>query len=188
MEILDKVYKTFKNLDRDFSHSKKTRSQFIKDKFGGDITIGSVLILSAIDTEGVESPEDIEKLSFVKSILKKIEAAADRLDALSNFSFSENNLSEELFTLLENIESASIGVYAVPQKELYKREGCVHYVSTPKVSLHTDASSIVFKVFNENMKYFLEAMGFDMSKFSIGQYLVLKNDELRPVTNLSKLL
>ena len=61
MSILDKVYTTFKRLDQDFARSKKTRTEFITDKFGGDIAIGSVIILDAIRAEGVEeSPENID--------------------------------------------------------------------------------------------------------------------------------
>ena len=64
MEVLDRVYNAFANLDRDFAKSKKTRAVFIADKFGGDIDIGSTIILDAISSgTGEEKSLSLSRLS-----------------------------------------------------------------------------------------------------------------------------
>ena len=83
MEVLDRVYSAFSNLDRDFARSKKSRTDFILEKFGGDIDMGSMIILDAISAStGEETAEDIQKLTFVKEIFEKLKDARDNLDSL----------------------------------------------------------------------------------------------------------
>lgn len=154
MSILDKVYTTFKRLDQDFARSKKTRTEFITDKFGGDIAIGSVIILDAIRAEGVEeSPENIEKMSYVKDTFVRIQACANHLDSLTSFSFADTNTVSSFVDILGHAENHGSGQSEVNQAELWKgRPQALHYVCTPDEARFANPDNCtVFQAFNENM-------------------------------------
>lgn len=154
MEVLDKVYTTFKNLDRDFAKSKKTRTEFIVDKFGGDIDIGSMLILDAISSSsGSENVEDINKQTFIKQIFEKIKENRDKLDMLENFTFSEDSFVSKFSSLLRKSLVAGTGNYYISQEELYKKSGCFHFVSTQNNGNIMDVKDNckILNAFNANM-------------------------------------
>lgn len=88
MEQLDRVYQAFTTLDESFKKSTKTRSEFLRAKFGGDIEVGSAVILDAIST-GNLTPEDIEKLTYLRELFDNIKKNIDRLDQMPDFNFSE---------------------------------------------------------------------------------------------------
>ncbi len=154
MSILDSVYKTFSNLDRDYSRSKKTRTEFITDKFGGDIDTGSIIILDAIREEGVsDSPEDIEKLSFIKDSFAFFQENAKRLDKLENFSHSNADVFFELMGILSDGDAAISGQYIVPQDELWDCSyKALHFITTYEGTTYVPLSACkVFSMYNENM-------------------------------------
>lgn len=85
MRVLDKVYAAFYNLEGDFRRSRKSRREFILDKFGGDIDIGAMLILDAISNSDYDTKEDIQKLTFVRGVIGQIQSMKDSLDAVMDF-------------------------------------------------------------------------------------------------------
>ena len=139
MEVLDRVYDTFCRLERDYKRSKKTRTEFITDKFGGDIAVGSMIILDAVSSStGEETPKDIRKLTFVKHVIDSVKANADSLDTLPDFSFSGNDLYTRLLSVLDSSLSDGTGIRTVSQADLHKkRRGAVHIIATPKETLFT---------------------------------------------------
>ena len=111
MEVLDRVYSAFSNLDRDFARSKKSRTDFILEKFGGDIDMGSMIILDAISASTVEeTAEDIQKLTFVKEIFEKLKDARDNLDSLPDFKFTNGSLFQDLILTLKEVFATSCRV------------------------------------------------------------------------------
>lgn len=154
MDVLDRVYTTFSNLDRDFARSKKTRSEFILEKFGGDIDMGSMIILDAISAASKEeTAEDIQKLTFVKEIFAKLKEARDNLDSLPDFSFTNGSLFQDLMMTLNESMAAGTGVRYLPQKRLRKvSKGAYHFIANADglVTAPFAGCKVIF-VFNENM-------------------------------------
>lgn len=161
MDVLDRVFTTFSNLDRDFKKSTKSRTEFITDKFGGDIDIGAMIILDAISSStGDETPDDIRKLTFVKHIIAGVKENKDVLDTLPDFSFSGNDLYTRLISVLDTSYSEGTGVSVISQAELHKKySGVVHFVSTPKGTKFVPFESCkVVHVYNDNMLGILSTM------------------------------
>lgn len=98
-ERLDRVYDVFSNLDRDYKRSKMTRSQFITDRFGGDIDVGSLLISEAISAE-YDDQESVSKLSFLKDLFDKIEKNKAYLDAMTDFKFGATTVMDSIVGML----------------------------------------------------------------------------------------
>lgn len=86
MSVLSKVYSAFSNLEGDYRRSRKTRREFVLDKFGGDIDIGAMIILDAVSNSECETSEDVQKLTFVRNIIAQIQSMKDSLDAVMDFS------------------------------------------------------------------------------------------------------
>ena len=183
MEILDKVYGTFKRLDQDFARSKKTRTEFIKGKFGGDIRIGSILILSAIGTPSDSA--DIEKLSFVNDIFAKLLEAQDRLDSLPNFKFESTDNVIELLKFIGDNHSKYIGVQEMEQETLYKKYGALQYHCGLDGSVCASAGSPLVFVYNENMEAYMQSLGWDV-KGAVGTCFHINDGVLRPVTDVKR--
>lgn len=161
MEVLDRVYNAFANLDRDFAKSKKTRAVFIADKFGGDIDIGSTIILDAISSgTGEETPEDIKKISFIKDCIENIRNSRDNLDRLSDFSFKNAELFEQLMKTIEDSEYAGTHTRSVSQLVLANKEtGTVHYRCTPARSEFASLTRCtVYHVYNANMQEYVTTL------------------------------
>lgn len=177
MEILDRVYNTFANLDRDFAKSKKSRSAFIIDKFGGDLDMGSMIILDAISaSKGDETPEDIEKLTFVKDIFEKIMNARDNLDSLHDFSFGAEDEYKAFVSLLSESMAAGTGVRPITQAELNKKDkGAIHFISTVNGTLFCPVhAGRVLHIFNENMERLCLRL-YPQATFEIGEYYERKS-------------
>lgn len=169
MSILESVYKTFSNLDRDYSRSKKTRTDFIKDKFGGDINIGSIIILDAIREEGVPEDQDsIRKLSFIKDTFAFFQENAQRLDRLEAFSTASSDLLNDLTMVLDRAAVNGTKQVAIPQASLWaNKPPALHYISTKEGTVYAPLDACkVFCVYNENMAGFLQK-NFDMSGITI---------------------
>ena len=126
MEQLDLVYSTFANLERNYSRSKKSRSEYIKDKFGGDIPVGSFLILNALSAEEFSDPEDIRKFSEIRAIFDKLLENKDRLDSLASFNFDmDSDGSMSALDVLNLCQDFGTGVTVVEQGALYNGEAGV---------------------------------------------------------------
>lgn len=154
MSILDRVYTTFKRLDQDFARSKKSRSEFIVDKFGGDINTGSIIILDAIHAEGLEeTPENIEKMSFVKDTFAAIQANADHLDSLTSFVFTDTNVVSSFMSILAHAENHMAHRVRTEQNVLWgATRKAVHYCCDAEGATYADPDfCTVFQCYNENM-------------------------------------
>ncbi len=154
MSVLDRVYTTFNRLDQDFARSKKTRTEFITDKFGGDINIGAIIILDAIRAENAEeTPENIAKMSFVKDTFTQIQACADRLDTLSSFDFANTNVLGSFLDILSRAEGHASGQTIVDQAGLWANKSrAAHFLCTPDGTAFVPLDDCkVYSVYNENM-------------------------------------
>lgn len=188
--VLDKVYTTFSNLDRDYARSKKTRTEFITDKFGGQLDIGSMIILDAVGADvDSDSPEDIEKLTFIKNIFDKLLAAQDTLDNLPDFQFTNGALFAELLNVVQNSIAQGYGFRYGSQSEVHHMEkGCVHFVSKQSDGVCAPMSDCkVFHAYNEHMQgyanLFYRSAGVD-----IGEYYERTGKNLKPLApeNITK--
>ena len=135
MRQLDLVYNTFVNLEKNYAKSKKSREEYLKDKFGGDISVGAFLILNALGAEEFTDPEDIEKLSKVRDIFDDILANKDNLSELASFDFDTNNTRNLLFAALNASQASGFGYTVIDQQHLYKKKDALHYHITPKETL-----------------------------------------------------
>lgn len=172
MEVLDRVYNAFSNLDRDFAKSKKTRTEFIQDKFGGDIDMGSMIILDAISAStGEETPEDIQKLTFVKEIFDKLKDARDSLDSLPDFQFTNGSMFQDLLLLIQESTASGTHIRSIPQKRLRKvGGGAVHFVAKADGLVQAPfAGCKVLYAFNENMLGLIDttSQGADFKLFGL---------------------
>lgn len=128
MEQLDLVYNTFANLERNYSRSKKTRTEYITDKFGGNIQIGSFLILNALSAEEFSDPEDIRKFSEVRSIFDFLLEHQDTLDSLQSFDMGSNDDISLIFGALSAGQVIGTGIEVCSQRSLYTNDsGTMHY-------------------------------------------------------------
>lgn len=179
MEILDKVYNTFSNLDRDYARSKKTREEFIKDKFGGDINIGSMIILDAVSNDiSGDSPEDIEKLTYIKDTFEALKRMQGSLDKVVNF--ASLRADSPLNDLIKRLTTAStLGMHQkeVSQKDLNKVfSGVVHYACTPFGSRYADLNKCsVLHIYNEHIQGLVANTIRLDEPTQLGEYLRLKS-------------
>lgn len=154
MSILDKVYTTFSNLDKDYARTKKTRTEFITEKFGGDINTGSVIILDAIREEGLEeNVENIAKMSYIKDIFNRIKSCADRLDTLQSFNFVQSDVATRILSILRSSNAHETRQNLVAQSSLWAGNArCLHHVCTADGASYADMDACkVFNLYNENM-------------------------------------
>lgn len=124
--VLDNVYSKFTNLEKDYKRTKKSRSKFIIERFGGDIVVGSTIILDAIYEENPTTQEDIAKFSVVKDIISNILKAKDDLDYLESFDFSNDmSIATIIDRLLSSVDMGQTTI--VSQRDLYKHVGALHF-------------------------------------------------------------
>lgn len=137
MEQLDLVYSTLTSLEKNYARSKKSRSEYLKEKFGGDIGIGSFLILNALQAAELKDPEDVKKLSTVRRIIDSIRENEGQLDSLSSFDFDTEAAHSKLINALAAGLSQGSGISIVSQSYLYKNgRGALSYrVSADKVQV-----------------------------------------------------
>lgn len=156
MEQLDLVYNAFSNLERNYSRSKKKRSEYIADKFGGDIKIGSFLILNVLSAEEFTDPEDIRKFSEIRNIFEFLIKNADRLDSLG--SFDKDDAGQDLLKrALDAAQWCGTHIETCDQRSLYNTtKGSLHFVSD-KAGSHVVPllSARYCKVYNEAMAAFV---------------------------------
>lgn len=135
MRTLDAVYNTFANLEKNYAKSSKSRSQYVIGKFGGDINVGSFLILHALSKEVYTDPDDIEKLSVIREVFSNIKAHEDSLDSLSSFNFGEESAMQQCILALSQGEYDGTGISAVDQKTMWTGKGKPsHYAINAKVA------------------------------------------------------
>lgn len=114
MEPLDRVYSAFTNLEANFKRSKKSRSEYIADKFGGDIDIGSMVILDSLASKNLETPEEIAKLSTIRNIFAAIKKRRNSLDSLTSFNFlDESGVESSVASALDSAFERGTGICAV---------------------------------------------------------------------------
>lgn len=149
MSTLQKVYDTFSTLDSRYARSNKTKTEFITDKFGGDIDIGSTIILDACRAEAKEdNSEDIEMLSCIQNIFEKILKYRDNLDSLPNFSFETDTCISNLLLLLAESRATGRNQRLLPQG--FKKH-VWHYSATPEGSRYTPYDAcVVLSAYDRN--------------------------------------
>lgn len=137
MEQLDLVYNTLTSLEKNYRRSKKSRSEYILDKFGGDIGVGSFLILNALQAAELNDPEDIKKLSTVRRIIDSIRENEHQLDSLSSFDFDTEAIQSTLTNALLAGLSQGSGISIVSQEYLHEKyKGALSYrVSADRVQV-----------------------------------------------------
>lgn len=185
MSVLERVFTTFSRLEQDFSRSKKTRTEFITDKFGGDINVGSIIILDAIRAEGVEeTPDNIAKMSFVKDTFARIQANAAHLDSLASFSFADTDILGTFVDILCHAEAHESGQESVTQESLWSsKKKALHYVSTAEGTTYADPDHCtVFQAYNENMAGLLAGLFKPDRELQLGGYYrVLPGGRLKTI-------
>lgn len=155
MEQLDLVYKTFSNLERNYSRSKKTRKEYIVDKFGGDIEIGATVILDALAAGDITNPDDIAELSFVRDIFASIIANKESLDTLNSFDDLLTGTSGNVKGMLTKAFERGTGISVVTQKRL-RNNGAMHYVARASgVRMIPLRFATKISVYNEVMQGFV---------------------------------
>lgn len=131
MEQLDLVYKTFVNLEKNYARSKKTREEYILEKFGGDINVGSFLILNALSSQELTDPDDIQKFSKVREIFQAIKDNQNRLNTLSSFNFEEDAASTAILNALDSSWKTGTHIELCEQHALYASRGALHFDIRP---------------------------------------------------------
>lgn len=130
MTQLDKVYNSLANLEKNYKKSKKSRSEYIADKFGGDFDTGSFLIMSALSAQEFADPEDIEKYSKVREVISVLRAHKDHLDSLTTFDVEEQADASMLLSALDS----TLPFRLFDQEILYKKYGVVHHRIYPNIT------------------------------------------------------
>ena len=129
MEQLDLVYSAFSNLEKNYHKSTKTRTEYIADKFGGDIDVGSFVILHRLGNAQLSDPEDFRKLSEIRKIFSAIVDHKDVLDAIPSFDALTMDECIDLGSALSIAEEEGTGISYIPQETLYKKKGKpLHYL------------------------------------------------------------
>lgn len=179
MEVLDRVYNAFSNLERDFGRSKKSRTAFITDKFGGDIDVGSMIILDSISIGSDDySAEDIEKLTFVKDTIDAIKRLEGKYDQLASFNaLSGVDPATELFDMLDKADMRGKHIKPVTQKELRRLyPGTVHYDCNQFGGEYTPLSSCkVFHIYNGHMENLFRSCFNVQTALEKGSYMTIKS-------------
>ena len=130
MTQLDKVYNSLVNLERNYKKSKKSRSEYIADKFGGDFDRGSFLIMSALSEQEFTDPVDIEKYSKVREVISILRAHKDHFDSLTTFDAEEKVDAGMLLSALDS----TFPFRLLGQETLYKKYGVVHHRIYPNIT------------------------------------------------------
>ena len=186
MSVLERVYTTFNRLDQDFARSKKTRTEFITDKFGGDINVGSVIILDAIRAEGMEeTPDNISKMSYIKDTFAAIQANAGHLDSLTSFNFTDTNVVGAFIDILAHAEEHETRQTRVSQKQLWDTQHlALHFVCRADGTTYTSPDDCqVLQAYNENMAgLILTLLKPDRELELGGHYKVLPGRRVKTIT------
>ena len=158
--VLEKVYDTFTNLERNYKRSKKSRKDYLLEKFGGDIRVGSVIILDAIGAEHPETDEEIEKFSTIKTIFENILKSENELDSLTSFDFQiDQSISGKVLSLIDKVSSKRASCTSISQRDLCKKYNAVHYAVTPEGSYCAPLDKCRFiGTYNEGMVFLTEQL------------------------------
>ena len=150
MEQLDLVYNTFINLEKNYARSKKSRKDYLLEKFGGDIAVGSMIILDALSRLELTKTEDIEKLSAIRDMFASIAEYQDKLDSITDFNFSET-AGSKLYKVLDAALEAGAQLTLCTTEEV-EGQGFLHFKATPKgTQLVPIGSAKLLCVYNEPM-------------------------------------
>lgn len=120
MEQLQAVYNTFVNLEKNYARSKKTREEYLTEKLGGDVVVGSFLILHALSKLDVREPKEIEMLSYVRTFLDHVRKNKDNLAGLTSFDFSDDSEVNVIFDTLSAAEKAGTKIEVKTQQAFAK--------------------------------------------------------------------
>lgn len=168
MEQLNKVYTTFHDLEKNYRRSKKSRREYLVDKFGGDIEIGMMVILDFFVGATIESDDDIKKLSFIKDVFAGIKKNIGNLDTLDSFdALLDEGDASSILMLLDSAAVAGAHISTFTTAEMYPT---FHYKATAaglQVVPILQASRV--KVFNDAMRQFVQSVVGPKQSVEIGQ-------------------
>lgn len=161
MSTLDKVYQKFENLEEQFLSSGQSRTDFIAERFGGDLEIGVTILTDAIMKDNLTESKDIERFSFLKDLFSFLLKHKDTIDMLPGFDVATEDVSE-IEDILSKLALTMTTPYHAPvlsQKELYEQKGLLHYEVTPDSVTYTTLDSChAFYVSSENFAILLKAI------------------------------
>lgn len=161
MSTLDKVYQKFENLEEQFLSSGQSRTDFIAERFGGDLEIGVTILTDAIMKDNLTESKDIERFSFLKDLFSFLLKHKDTIDMLPGFDVATEDISE-IEDILSKLALTMTTPYHAPvlsQKELYEQKGLLHYEVTPDSVTYTTLDNChAFYVSSENFAILLKAI------------------------------
>ena len=161
MSTFDKVYQKFENLEEQFLSSGQSRTDFIAERFGGDLEIGVTILTDAIMKDNLTESKDIERFSFLKDLFSFLLKHKDTIDMLPGFDMATEDVSE-IEDILSKLALTMTTPYHAPvlsQKELYEQKGLLHYEVTPDSVTYTALDNChAFYVSSENFAILLKAI------------------------------
>lgn len=167
MKQLDAVYNAFTHLEQNYKRSKKTRKEYILDKFGGDIEVGSLVILDYFAGAKLDDPDDIEKFSTIRDIFSAIKKSSANLDTLSSFDELLTGGNQAVKVLLEDAAIKGSGILTIPQAPSNE---WAHYKATAKnVMVVPLVTAKKVRVFNDSMRVFVQSLVGTSQRVSVGQ-------------------
>lgn len=167
MEQLDKVYSAFTNLEANYKRSKKSRQEYLKDKFGGDIEIGMMVIMDFFSGAQVTSDEDIKKLSTIKDIFAGVKKNINNLDSLSSFKELTENGDANVMLLLDSASIAGSRIAVMTSDTMLPD---FHYRATETgVSVVPLILASRIKVFNGSMCSFVQSVLGNKANVEVGE-------------------
>ena len=130
-----KVYDSFRNIEFQYRESGKTRSEFMKRKLGGDITIGITILTDAMMGACSNEPACIDMFSELKDFFDFIRKHINNLDSLPTFEYKTLTDSNEIDALDILLKSApkDYTQFICKQKDLYNTTGALHYKITKDI-------------------------------------------------------
>lgn len=157
---LDKVYNTLLNLDTDYSSTVgKTKYEFLCDKLGGDVEIGSTLILCYFAKFEFENPDDIKKFMEIKKLLEYFKTVGEDINTASSFGIVVTEADNFIEMLRGHRNSGNI--YKMSQEELYNTTGALHLECTPEHAKFTSLDDLLYyNIYDRNMIRLMQTLYF----------------------------
>lgn len=94
MSTLDKVYQKFENLEEQYLNSGQSRTDFIAERFGGDLEIGITILTDAILKDNPTEAKDIERFSYLKDIFAFLMKHKDTIEMMPSFDILTEDVAD----------------------------------------------------------------------------------------------
>lgn len=170
MKQLDAVYRAFTHLESNYRRSNKTRREYIVDKFGGDVEIGSMVILDYFAGAKLEDPDDIAKFSAIRDIFNVLKKNIDNLVTFESFDDLFNKGNQSIKILLEDASIKGSKIIVVPHTD---SDEWAHYkVKELYTTVVPLVSATKVRVFNGAMQALVQSLVGSSRKVMVGQTYV----------------